>query len=144
MSEEGRGFQRSITTLARVRRQRGERMRQKEGAEHQWLTPGERDRDGSSLHFFWLFASLLIGSAFVLLSLLPAFPSQLSLSVLLSLTYGYLTVGFSFRRVSSSSSTPPLSLFFPSLLVSSLHHPFSIISPLVRGCQCWKVSGAKI
>lgn len=53
--------------------------------------------------------------------------SQLSLSVLFSLTYGYLTVGFSFRRVSSSSPTP--------LCLSSSHLylylPCTIRSPSV-------------
>lgn len=83
---EEEGLLDSTTTLARERL-RGERMRQKEGADSQWMTSGKRDTDRFSgfsgfslLHIFCvIFLSLCIPLSSIFL-----YRSSVSIFVLLS------------------------------------------------------------
>ena len=135
---------RGSTALARARRCRGERMRQKEGAELQWPTLGEREETHALLSFcilrlpnwFFFFFAIILHTFIKHLS--P--DSVISLSALLStlfflpyLTHGYLTVSLSFCCL----------LLFCYFFVS-LRRLWSFSFPWVQTCPYWRGCGAKI
>lgn len=105
-------------------------MRQKQGADRQLPTLGERERDGFSLlfsgfsllpfvfPFFSLCSHSSLSRPAVSIFTVLHLDLHLSLSILLLLTYGYLTVSFSLCRLSFPF---PLSLSPASLSLSSLH-----------------------
>lgn len=139
----GGGFQNNTGVSETVER----RENAAGGSELQCPALGERERDRfllifsefSLLFLFLPFISLCTHFSFVILLHIPALSCclyfsvlhpdlRLSLSVLLYPTYGYLTVRFSFCRVSSSPTATHLPLLSPILLGSFLssHHPLSV------------------